>query len=634
MRESNTIPLLGDCQIIKDALLEDLDALQADPSRLASYLQRPDRNDIYTRGCLLDDDLEPDCAGRSIAYRLWQFSRILHKLLVEHRCENGGRCMSDAEARPWYTYVVLNTIPYGHTFEVGVHLFHSFGIADLERAGKWYEFLRKQQGRALDQTQTFIISNLIYRDWREGRLSRETIFRFSRIGLSSSVPESESCIDIVVRDPEGSDPLKISRPERYEWFMGHFERWTKRAYRAAVPAFPGLIDYLQNITSAMGIGDDEEWSLYAFPLPSFGPGQPKSGLYIRSPLGGICDRALRGTSFLLASTLWPLDYIQRQRLEDERRLEREEGRRALVALTQDALAKVKRRLEEVEATKFERGPERSRIRAFFQGLDELSRYGSDPGSATLPMLRDFAYTVKERFGVSSVEPFSGVLAAWEGDGGNDSIRHFLKADDKRSALFCREIFDVCQALLDFYRGALVTGDLAGALSSAVSLLVSYEALGKTFAYPLLLFDGDFMEDRGRLKSFLLGNSAKTSRPIELELDLRRWGVDICLVAYLLDVLFADRSVRMPEPGPVRVKTAEPSRWEILWRTSAPDKHVGIEEIAFDSAEALTASKLRNRMNFLAHIFCLPGDVSSLDVVDGEAVLRLDLRHLTLLATPA
>jgi len=629
MLKTDVISLLGECQDIKDALLNDLHALRESPPKLASYLQRPEDRRIYTRDSVLGDSWRPDCEEGSVAYRLWQFSRVLHRIVVNHDCTSGPPgCMADALERPWYTYVLLNTIPDGLTFEVGIHLFHSFGPADLDGVNAWYDFLAKQQGRAIDQTRAFIISNLIYRDWGDGELTPDRIFRFSRVVSTRGAPESPDCINLVVRHAESEAPIEIPKAEDYAWFVDHFKKWSERAYRKKAPASPGLLDYLSKIAKAMGLGEEEEWSLYAFPVPSFGPGQPKSGLYIRSGMDGMCPRIRRAVSFLLASSLWPIDYLQRKRFEKERQAEREEAGKALLSLTQSALTQVQKRLGDVRTMGFVRGAERSKIRVLFQGLDQIARYGRSPGGATLPILEDLAYNLKAQ-GVEGVEPFSETLEVWREKARDDSVRHFFKnGAQERAEQFGSDVEDLCEKLLEFYSGALVTSELARRFISSVTRVVRYQAGGGERILPLMIFDDDFPEDWGRVESVFV-SGLKLSRAPKITFDVQRWGSDVGLVLYLFEVLFEDRPDRVPKDNVVAIQSTEPCLWELRWGTDERDGEVGVAEISFEEPDVLPADKFRNRLAFVAHLLRLPKTMASLKVSEGRAVLELDFRQLAL-----
>jgi len=631
MANTDVISLLGECHKIKDSLLEDLHALRESPPKLASYLQRPDDKNIYTRTSILEDDWEPNCERGSVAFRLWQFSRVLHRIVVDHDCEEGEPgCMADAARRPWYTYVLLNTIPDGLTFEVGIHLFHSFGPANLDGVEAWYDFLAQQQGRAIDQTRAFIISNLIYRDWGDGELTPDRIFRFSRILTTLEPSQEPECIDLVVRHAQSDAPIEIPRADDHRWFVEHFNRWSERAYRGEAPASPGLLEYLSNIANAMGLSDQEEWSLYAFPVPSFGPGQPKSGLYIRSGLGGMCSRIRRAVSFLLASSLWPIDYLQRQRFEKERQAEREEAGQALLALTKSALTQVQQRLGDVETMGFVRGAERSKIRVLFQGLDQIARNGRSPGEATLPVLEDLAYNLKVQ-GTRDAEPFEKTVTLWKEDAPDDSLRHFFKnGPAERAELFSSDVKELCESLLSFYSGALVTSELARALVPHVARVVRYQALGAEKALPLMIFDEDFSGDWGRVQNVFL-SGLRLSHVPSISFDVKRWGSDVGLVLYLFEVIFEDRQDRVPRDNEIEVVSQQPCLWEIRWTTYERNVEVAVEEISFDKPEVLSATKLGNRLAFVAHLLQMPESMAYLRVDHGNAVLRLDFRQLSLVA---
>lgn len=621
---------------LKHKIIRDISEISSTDRKLSAYFEQFDSYRLFLKDSLIGEDPDREPGEPSLAARLASLSKILFQFAMEHGTDcSRGSCLAGVDAKPWFTFVILNTISSRAGFDDGQQLFYSFGIVDENAAEKWYVFLREQGARTRDPRRSFIISNLIYRNWTPGAPSGasrpENFFRFVQAKGHRFAKAPKECVDIVVVPERPDNPLSIRNRRACPEFVKVFSDWRKKTYdlnRTGEEVFPGLWIYLQEIEEAMGLETGEPWLLWAFPVPAIGTNQLRSGLYLRTGLNGMCDSAFGAISFLLSSTLWPVDYLMRQRTDAEQVAAKIQVEKARVASLKSAVREFDKRIGKIEADFFSvEASRRSTFQRFLQGLDEL-RERSDQ-SKSLRNIKSFQESLEQSGVTFDNRPFAKTLASLEEGGANESLKHFLTHPESQHAeRFVDDVESIANALLALEIRYNPISDLTKALVSALSQTIPIKLDETTTqAWPLVLSSElikpealtDLLENPDRIRGL-------SGRRFVLTLRGREWGVQLALVYFVLESLFEPGGPRRMPMSNVALEFDGKRRWFASWRTSSTEQPKAIRAIRMDSSTERSSSKVSNRLALMRYLEIGYGKLS-LDKKESTMHLALDFGRL-------
>ncbi|HEV7590906.1 MAG TPA: hypothetical protein VGO40_22535 [Longimicrobium sp.] len=637
--------------ILADA--RDLDARELEYSNSIREYLAPvldDGGTIYRRASL-NEEISPPAPGserKRLGDRLAPLAKGLWNFLQETTVDCD--CPDHENPGPWLTFVIVDQ---ADVFQLGWgdaadprYIFHSFGIVDSEDPRDWYAFLDEQQEGAPEKT--FILSSLFYSSWLPAA-GPDVTFRihFSPEKMHSFPAPEAGFIDLFIHAPDKAHwPLKVVCDHSYDDLRRAYDQWSHKVGKLRKGgSYEGVRRYVATINRFLGAGSSG-WVLYGFPVPSFGKQEPSSGLYMLMPTAPCarCKSRLREISFLLSSTLWPLDHLRRQRAMKEQAEDLREWKEFTEQVLDAAHLSQARMWNDINAVIKSERSDQAQFRHFLVMLDQIESESSLPEIRKLMKRMYDALRIRNEPATDALPETKKALEELGSRGAtvlDDSVQHHVgsgRYPDLAKRL-AADLGSLCRAALRLWDSGGEFVEFKEKLARRFGEVVEIDGEGtSSFSWPVALRRQD-KAAHAVVRAALMLEIGLEGVDVHIDdIQTQRWNLELPIVGFLVGVLFrGGRSEREPrDPKKISVLRTS-SEWHLTWKLD-PDLEDSVEDFLHSTPLGKSAApgerlpqhitKLADRAKLVSTLLSLRhrGGALRIEVQSGTALFRINLGH--------